>query len=375
MIDRSAWAEVNLSAIANNVRSLRSHLSPAARLCAVVKADGYGHGAAAVARVALSSGADGFAVAFADEGIELRRQGITAPILILGYTGPEAARRAVGWDLTITVTSVDNARLVSEAALETGQKSRVHLKVDTGMCRLGVSPQDAPKTALAIARLQGVELEGIFSHFADSDAVDTGFAMEQFALFRKVLANIAEAGLRIPVRHIANSAALLYLPETHLDMARPGISVYGLRASTERESPLSLEPAMALKARVIQTRTIAAGTTVSYGRTFKASRTTRLAVLPLGYADGLSRALSNRGSVGFASGRAPIVGRVCMDQCMVDVTDLPSVKEGEVATFFGPGGPSVGEVADILGTIDYEVTCAVSKRVPRVYLESSSPRP
>lgn len=375
MIDRSAWAEVNLSAIANNIRGLKAHLSPGAKLCAVVKADGYGHGAAAVARVALSSGAERLAVAFADEGIELRRLGFTCPILILGYTGPEAARRAVGWNLTAAVSSVDNARLISEAAQALGQKARVHLKIDTGMCRLGIPPQDAPRTALAIAGLPNVELEGVFSHFADSDAIDSGFALEQFAAFRGALANMEKAGLKIPVRHIANSAALLYLPQTHLDMARPGISVYGLRASTERPSPVALEPAMALRARVVLTRTIPIGTTVSYGRTFKAERETRLAVLPLGYADGLSRALSNRGSVGFPSGRAPLVGRICMDQCMVDITDLPAVREGDVATVFGPGGPSVGEVAGLLDTIDYEVTCAVSKRVPRIYTEAPAARP
>ena len=251
-------------------------------------------------------------------------------------------------------------------------KARVHLKVDTGMCRLGVSPEAAPGAARAIADLPGLELEGIFSHFAASDAREPDFALEQLRIFRGVLGRIADSGIKIPLRHIANSAGLLFLPEAHLDMARPGISVYGLRASTERESPVKLEPAMALRARVVQTRSIDEGTTVSYGRTFRAARPTRVAVLPLGYADGVSRALSNRGSVGFASGRAPLVGRVCMDQCMADVTDLPEVREGEVATFFGPGGPGASEVADLLGTIDYEVCCAVNKRVPRVYTDGDS---
>lgn len=369
MIDRPAWAEVNLQAIFRNVSGLKKRLSPGARLCAVVKADGYGHGAAAVSRAALAAGADRLAVAFAEEGIELRRLGITAPILVLGFTGPEAARRAVGWRLDVTVISADNARAVSEAAVSLGMKARVHLKVDTGMCRLGVAPGEAPESARTVADLPGIELEGVFSHFAASDAREPDFAREQLRIFRDVLGRIEGAGMKLPLRHIANSAGLLFLPESHLDMARPGISLYGLRASTERESPVALEPAMALRARVVQTRNVAAGTTVSYGRTFRAERPTRVAILPLGYADGVSRALSNRGSVGFASGRAPLVGRVCMDQCVADVTDLPGVREGDVATFFGPGGPSTGEVADLLGTIDYEITCAVNKRVPRVYTE------
>lgn len=372
MIDRPAWAEVDLSAVTRNVGYLKSLMSPGARLCAVVKADGYGHGAAAVSRAARTGGADRLAVAFAEEGIELRRQGITAPILILGYTGPEGARRAVGWGLDVTVLSADNARLVSDAAVSLGRKARVHLKVDTGMSRLGISPAEAPSAALEIAGLPGLELEGIFSHFAASDAADPVFAREQLGIFRAILERVESKGLRVPIRHMANSAGLLFLPEARLDMARPGISVYGLRASTEKESLLNLEPAMALRARVVQVRTVPAGTTVSYGRTFRAVRPTRLAVLPLGYADGVFRALSNRGSVGFASGRAPIAGRVCMDQCMVDVTDLPPVREGDVATFFGPGGPSAGEVADLLGTIDYEITCAVNKRVPRIYKEEES---
>ncbi|HSV57135.1 MAG TPA: alanine racemase [Magnetospirillaceae bacterium] len=373
MVDRPAWADVDLSAVVSNAAYLKSLAPRGARLCAVVKADGYGHGAAAVSHAALAGGADSLAVAFAEEGIELRRQGITAPVLVLGFTGHEGARRAAGWGLDVTVVSADNAKVVAEAAAALGRKVRVHLKVDTGMSRLGVFPEDALSVALEIARMPSLELEGVFSHFAASDSLDLSFALDQLAIFQSVLERMARSGLRVPVRHIANSAALLFLPEASLDMVRPGISLYGLRASAERDSLSGLLPAMALRARVVQTRTVPEGTTVSYGRTFRASRPTRLAVLPLGYADGVSRALSNRGSVGFAQGRAPIAGRVCMDQCMVDITGLPSVREGDVATFFGPGGPSVGEVADLLGTIDYEITCAVSQRVPRIY--AGQPRP
>ncbi len=366
MIDRPAWADVDLDAVASNVRAIKGRLAPGARLCAVVKADGYGHGAAAVARAALAAGASCLAVAIADEGIELRRLGFREPILILGYTGPEGARRAAGWGLSVTVLDEEGARLASEAAVQMGRPVRVHLKVDTGMGRLGASPGEAPGLARRIAALPGIELEGVFSHFAASDAREPDFAREQLGIFREVLVRMEESALRVPLRHIANSAGILYLPESHLDMVRLGISMYGLRASSERACPAALRPAMALRAKVVQTREIPVGATVSYGRTFRAARPTRVAVLPLGYADGLSRALSNRGSVGFDSGRAPIIGRICMDQCMADVTDLPAVRTGDTATFFGPGGPPVSEVADLLGTIDYEVTCAVGRRVPRI---------
>jgi alanine racemase len=247
------------------------------------------------------------------------------------------------------------------------------LKIDTGMARLGIAPGEAARAALEISSLHGAKLEGVSSHFADSDAGDGTFAALQLGRFREALAAIEGAGVRIANRHMANSGALLFHPEAHFDMARPGIALYGLRASTDRVSPFPPLPAMALRARVSQIRTVPAGETVGYGRTFRAARASRIAVLPLGYADGVSRALSNCGSVGFPSGRAPISGRVCMDQMMLDVTDLPDVREGSVATIFGQGGPSVAELADLLGTIDYEIVCAVSKRVPRIYTEGQPP--
>jgi alanine racemase len=373
MTDRPCWAEIDLSAIRNNVRNLRSVLSPGSGLCAVVKADGYGHGAAQVARACLESGASSLGIALVDEGIELRRAGFTCPILVLGFTGEEGARRAIGWGLSITVCSADNARLCSDEAMRQGAVARLHLKIDTGMARLGVATEDAARLAVEIAAMPGVKLEGVSSHFADADAADGSYAGLQLERFRGALRSIERSGVRIPVRHMANSAGLLFHPESHFDMARPGIALYGLRASSERVPPFAPMPAMALRARVTQVRAVPAGESVSYGRTFRAGRDSRMAVLPLGYADGLSRALSNRGSVGFPSGRAPIAGRICMDQLMVDVSELPAVVPGSVATIFGPGGPSVAELADILGTIDYEIVCAVSKRVPRIYTDGQLP--
>jgi alanine racemase len=373
MIDRPCFAGVDLSAIRKNVAGLLSVLSPGALLCAIVKADGYGHGAVQVARACLEAGAASLGIALVDEGIELRRAGFTGPILVLGHTGSEGARRAIGWGLSMTVISAENARMIAAEAVSQGKVASLHLKIDTGMARLGVAPELASRVATEIASMPGVWLEGVSSHFADSDAADDTFAAVQLGRFKTALAGIESTGIRIPIRHMANSGALLFHPEAHFDMVRPGIALYGLRASTDRVAPFQPAPAMALRARVSQVRTVPSGDTVGYGRTFRASRESRIAVLPLGYADGVSRALSNRGCVGFPTGRAPIAGRICMDQMMVDVTDVPDVHEGSVATIFGQGGPSVAEVADLLGTIDYEVVCAVSRRVPRIYTEGQSP--
>ncbi|MBU0928331.1 MAG: alanine racemase [Spirochaetes bacterium] len=370
MVDRQAWAEVDLSAIRKNARALAALAGDDAGLCAVVKADGYGHGAAPVARACIEAGATSLAVAFVEEGVELRRAGIVEPVLVLGYTGEEGARRASGWGLSTMAVSVENARVLAAEAERQGKVARVHLKVDTGMARLGVSPDEAGAAAAAIASMPGAVLEGVCSHFAAADAADGEFAALQLSRFTAAVDEVRKAGVRGFVRHIANSAALIHVPAARLDMVRPGIALYGLRASTELEPPYRPSPAMSLRARVVQVRLVPAGESVGYGRSFRAGRDARIGTLPLGYADGVSRGLSNRGSVGFPSGRAPIVGRVCMDQMMVDLTDLPKVGQGDVATVFGPGGPSVSEVADLLGTIDYEVVCAVSKRVPRIYSDS-----
>jgi len=370
MIDRQAWAEIDLSAIRKNVRNLVALAGNGAGICAVVKADGYGHGAGPVARACLDSGASSLAVALVDEGVALRRSGIVEPILVLGYTGEEGAGRAAAWGLSVVAVSEDNARYIASEAKLRGKPARIHLKIDTGMSRLGLSPEEAAAAAAEIYAMPGAILEGVCSHFADSDAADGAFATLQLSRFNEAVAAIERAGVRGFARHMANSAAFIHMPEARLDMARPGIAIYGLRASTQRACPFEPVPAMALKARVVQVRTVPAGETVGYGRTFRAARDSRIATLPLGYADGVSRALSNRGSVGFGSGRAPMVGTICMDQLMVDLTDLPEEGPGSVATIFGPGGPPVSELADLLGTIDYEVVCDVSGRIPRIYSDS-----
>ncbi|HRW25044.1 MAG TPA: alanine racemase [Spirochaetia bacterium] len=370
MIDRQAWAEVDLSAIRRNVRRLVALSGGESGLCAVVKADAYGHGAAPVARACLEAGATSLAVAMVDEGLALRAAGVVAPILVMGYTGPEGAGRAVVGGLSVAAVSAENARMIAAQAELRGRIARLHLKVDTGMSRLGVPVSEAAAAATAIASTPGAMLEGVFSHFADADDPGSDFSRLQLERFNEATAAIEAAGVRGFARHIANSSAYIRIPASRLDMGRVGIAVYGLGATGLGPDVPALAPAMALKARVTQVRTLPIGDSVGYGRTFVARRASRIGTLPLGYADGVTRGLSNRGWVGFPSGRAPIVGTVCMDQFMVDLTDLPDEGEGSTATLFGPGGPSAGELAELLGTIDYEIISSVSVRVPRIYLDS-----
>ncbi|HHW43639.1 alanine racemase [Desulfofundulus thermobenzoicus] len=369
---RPVWARVNLTAVAHNVRVIRGLLKPQTKFCAVVKADAYGHGALPVARVALENGAGYLAVAILDEALALRRAGITAPILILGYTPPEQAPLLVEHGITQTVFSLDDARAISAAAVAAGKKARVHLKIDTGMGRIGVPPAEAPDFAAAVAVLPGLHVEGAFTHMASADERDKSYTRWQFARFMEAMAGIEARGVTIPIKHVANSATTLELPEMHLDMVRPGIILYGLWPSPEVRRVVDLKPAMELKARVAQVKEVPAGTSISYGRKFTTAAPSVIATLPIGYADGWSRLLSNKASVLIHGRRAPVVGRVCMDQCMVDVTGIPGVRAGDEAVLFGTQKGRflpVEEVAAHMGTINYEVVCLISKRVPRVYFE------
>ena len=365
---RLTRAEIDLSAIERNVAAFKSLLRPGASLCAVVKADGYGHGAEAAARAALKAGADRLAVAIADEALSLRAAGFTEDLLILGHTPPWQARLVAENNLIQTIFNLEQAEALAQAAEAAGRRVRAHLKIDTGMGRLGVSPGEAADFAVNVGRHPGLVTEGVFTHFAQADSSDKTHARRQFAAFRGALDSIAGRGLSIPIKHCANSAATLDLPETHLDMVRVGISLYGLWPSPETSRPIELVPAMRLKTAIAQLKRVPAGMALSYGGTHVTTAETDLATLPVGYADGFPRRLSNRGQVLVGGRRAPIVGRVCMDQCLVDVTGLPSPAEGdEVLLFGGPELPAE-EVAGLLGTINYELVCLVGKRVPRVYM-------
>ncbi len=364
---RPAWAEVDLPAIRANAENLGGLLPSGTRLCAVVKADGYGHGAPRVAEAALAGGADWLAVAILDEALELRAAGFAGPVLILGYTPPEQARLVAGADIRQTVFSMEQARALSAAGLALGKKSRVHIKIDTGMGRIGVTPGDAAEFAAHVAALPGIDVEGVFTHFATADSRDKQYTREQFAAFLRATESIAARGVHIPIRHAANSAAILDIPETHLDMVRAGIALYGLHPSGETGRPVELRPAMRLKARIAMVKSVPAGASLSYGRTYAAPAPAVIATLPLGYADGWPRGLGNRGRVLVCGRYAPVAGRVCMDQFMIDVTAVPGVAEGAEVTLFGSPELPVEEIADLLGTINYEIVCGIARRVPRVY--------
>lgn len=364
---RPVWAEIDLGAIRHNVQEYRRVLGPAVEICAVVKADAYGHGAVPVARAALQAGATRLAVALGEEGFALRQAGITAPILVLGYTPPAMAEALVAQDIAATVFRMDSVIALGAAAQRLGKTAQVHVKIDTGMSRIGIPAEDGGEFCRQVAAVPGIAVEGIFSHFASADAPDLRFAREQLQRFRLALDLADAAGVRPIIRHMANSAGAVLLPEARLDMIRLGIGLYGLLPAAALADKISLRPAMQLKARIVQLKEVSAGTPVSYGCTFVAPRPSRIATLPLGYADGWSRRLSGLAQVLIRGRRAPLVGRICMDQCMVDVTDIPEAEAGDEALLFGSADLSTDEVAELLGTIHYEVVCMVGKRVRREY--------
>ncbi len=365
---RPTWVEVDLEAIAHNVRRVVEMVGPQVAVLAVLKADGYGHGAVRVARTALNNGARYLGVASINEGAALRQAGIPAPILVLGFTPAWQARELVLNDLSATVFNLDVARALSRAARELDRRVRVHVKVDTGMGRLGLLPDDVVPFVLDLAALPGLELEGIFTHFsvADSNSEYTRWQLERF---RQVLAALANAGIEFPLVHAANSAAILTLPESYFSMVRLGIAMYGLHPSPQVPCPPDFCPALTFKTQVAQVKTLPPGSFVSYGNTYRTEGWQRIAVLPVGYADGFRRAPRHWGEVLVRGRRAPIIGRVCMDQTMIDVTAIPDVRQGDEVVLIGQQGSeriTAEEVAERLGTINYEVVSEILARVPRV---------
>ena len=368
MPSRAAWVEIDLGAIAHNYKEIRRHTRKDAKLCAVVKADAYGHGAIAVARKAIAAGAEYLAVATISEALKLREAGFTTPLLILGLTKPDSSFDIVDADLTQTVCRLDLVQALSAEAVAQGKKVKVHIAVDTGLGRIGVRPEDAVHFARIITTMPGIELEGVFSHFALADIKDKSFTMEQIRLFQAACASIEAAGIHIPLRHIAESAAILDLPDVHFDMVRAGILQYGLWPSDEVTHPLNLRPAMKFCARIVYIKTIPPGTSIGYGRNFIAERESRIATISVGYADGYLRAYTG-GFVEVHGKRAPIAGRICMDQCMIDITDVPEAKAGDIVTLFGSDTLTADDLARWANTISYEVLCLVSKHVSRIYME------
>ena len=374
------WAEIDLNAIAHNVRELRRITSPEAKLMVAVKANAYGHGIIEVAKQALKSGADALGVARVEEGIKLRKTGINAPVLVFGYAAPSEAARLYEFDLTQTVYSLETARALSDTASSLKIKINIHLKVDTGMGRLGllpdsrraVSADSAVEEVKSIAKLKNLKLEGIFTHFATSDWSDKSYAEKQFEIFSDFFNHLRKEGLQFSIKHAANSGAIIDMPQTHLDMVRAGISLYGLYPSDEIDkNRIKLIPAMSLKAKIIHLKKVPAGFMVSYGITHKTKKTTTIATIPAGYGDGFSRMMSSSGHMLVHGQKAPITGRVCMDLTMIDVGHIPEVEiEDEVVVFGHQGNASISadEIAEFTNTINYEVVTRISDRVPRVYL-------
>lgn len=371
---RPVWAEINLDNLAHNMREIRRLTDKNALITAVIKADGYGHGAKYIAKTLLENGADRFAVAVLDEALELRKFGIKEYILVMGYTGPERAEEIVKSEAEQAVYSYDVAEAISQEAVRQNKNAKVHIKIDTGMGRIGLVPgEDTVSLIKKISLLPNLFIEGIFTHFAVADEKDKEYTNKQFEKFKWMYDRLAEEGVKINVRHCGNSATIIDLPDFHLDMVRAGIILYGLAPSEDvMLDRIDLRQVMSLKARITHVKEIEVNESVSYGRKFVASKKSKIASLPLGYADGYTRMLTGKAETIVKGQRVPIAGRICMDQCMIDVSGIDDVKVGDEVILFGEQNGntiSIDEIANILGTINYEIICMIGKRVPRVYIK------
>ena len=368
------YAAIDLDAVCHNISEIKKLVGPDTKIMPVIKADGYGHGAVPVAKALNKIGVDGFAVAIIEEGIALRKQGITKPILILGYTSEYQYASLIQHEIEQTVFSYEMAEAISKFAVTMKKEARIHIKVDTGMNRIGFKPtEESVGQVQRIQKLPNIKIQGIFTHFACADEEDKTSARYQKELFDQFVSKIEEKGIEIPVKHVSNSAAIMDLRECRMDMVRSGIITYGLYPSEEVDkSAIDLKPALSLISHVIHVKEVGPGEGVSYGSTFVTDRKTRIATIPVGYADGYPRALSSRGRVIIRGQYAPIIGRICMDQFMVDVTDIEGVSVMDRVSLVGTEGDiniSVEEAADLAGSFNYEFVCGIGKRVPRVYFQ------
>ncbi len=374
---KRTWAEISLDNLEHNYRALRARTPQGCKFLGVIKADAYGHGAVPVSGTLSELGCEYLAVSNLEEAVQLRRGGIRTPILILGYTPPEYADTMVFMDLTQEIHSIDYARALEERLRGTNYILNVHLKLDTGMGRIGFlaygEHSELPQLA-AFSQLTHLRVEGAFTHFSAADSRredDERYTALQYARFCDALAELDSYGIRPTLRHCANSAVTILHPEYSLDMVRGGIALYGCAPDVDCEGLLDLRPVMTLRTTIAQIRDVAAGTPISYGRTFTAPRDLRMAVLPIGYADGLSRGLSGKVSFRLRGQDVPVIGRICMDMCMIDITSVSDAKTGDELTLFGYDEDGVRvpveRLAQASGTISYEILCTLSKRIARLY--------
>lgn len=370
-------AEINLDAIVNNVINMKNNMEEKSKIIGVIKTDGYGHGAIPIAReLTKLDCVYGFATATTEEAIILRKSGIKKPLLILGYTFPYCYSDLVKEEIRPTVFRLDMAKELSNAAIQLNKILKVHIKVDTGMSRVGITPDDIGIEFMKnIIDLPGIEVEGIFTHFSRADEVDKTFSLTQLSSFESFIHRIKEElYLDIPIKHCSNSAGIIELKQANMDCVRAGITIYGLWPSKDvNQNIVALKPALTLKSKIIYIKEVEAMTPISYGGTFVTRKVTKVATIPVGYGDGYPRMLSNRGWVLINGKRASILGRVCMDQFMVDVTNISEVKEGDTAILIGQDGDEIitmEELGDLSGRFNYELACDFGKRIPRVYIKN-----
>ncbi|WP_164742595.1 MULTISPECIES: alanine racemase [Caldicellulosiruptor] len=367
------WAEINLDNLIYNVNNIKEKISPNTQIMAVVKADAYGHGAIEVSRVLVKNGINMLAVAIIDEALQLRHYNFDIPILILGFTPFELSEQVVENDISQTVYTFEQAYYLNEAAKKIGKKAKVHIKVDTGMGRIGfLCTKESIEAIIRIASLSHIELEGIFSHFSSADDPHSdNFTYEQFLKFENFVKELNKNGVYFKYKHIANSAAAIRFPQYQLDIVRLGLVLYGLYPSEAVKTEISLKPVMSVKAKVINVKEVPEGYPISYNRRYVTPCKSKIATIPIGYADGFTRVGSEKRCVLINGEYAKVVGNVCMDQCMVDVTHIKDVKIGDEVVIIGKQGKNeitADDLASQIGTINYEVICSVSKRIPRVYI-------
>jgi len=370
---RPVWAEINLDNLAHNIKEIK-RVTKAKEIIGVVKADAYGHGALDIAPTLLDNGVTRLAVAVLNEAVELRRGGIQCPIMILGYTPPNLLDLLIKYDIEQTVYSYDLAKEISDKAIEGSKIAKIHIAFDSGMGRIGFLPREEDISEVErISKLPNIKIEGIYSHFSTADEKDKNYTYEQLKKFNWFYNILQERGIQINIRHIANSAAIIDMPETHFEAVRPGVILYGYYPSEEVDkTKVYLKPVMSLKTNIVHLKKVPIGEYISYGRKFKTERESIIGTLPVGYADGYTRSLGEEAKVIINGKLVPVVGRICMDQCMVDLTNVPDVNLGDEVILMGEDSESkmtADELASILGTINYEVLCMISRRVPRVYVK------